>query len=69
MLRKITLTLLLLLSLGIVLPFANSAAHGIRQAHRSDTTASITTRAPGGVGIDISSAKRRAAALAHRAAF
>jgi hypothetical protein len=69
MLRTTTLSLLLLLSVGIMLPFANSTAHGIRQsaafhhsAHRHHSRAwwrRYRTRVR----------KRRAAALAHRNAL
>ena len=69
MLRKITLTLLLLLSLGIVLPFANSAAHGIRQSaavrHHSKYHHSRTWWRRYRARVR----RRRAAALAHRAAL
>ncbi len=69
MLRTITLSLLLLVSVGIMLPFASSTAHGIRQStafhhnqHRHHSRAwwrRYRTRLR----------KRRAAALAHRNAL
>src|SRR5882724_10735577 len=69
MLRTITLSLLLLLSVGIMLPFASSTAHGIRQSaafhhnqHRHHSRAwwrRYRARLR----------KRRAAALAHRNAL
>ena len=49
MLRTVTLSLLMLVSVVVMLPFASSTAHGLRQSsasHNSDAIAAI--RAPGG---------------------